>query len=113
MQSVLSVRFHGGGDQGRPDRAGADRIDPNPLADDQIGEPAGEGDHGTLAGGVVEEVFAADVGVDGGAVDDGVTGLHVGEGVFGEEEARVDVDVEGLDPLVSVENRQIILAGMI
>ena len=101
MQRVLSVRFHGGGDQGRPDGPRADRIDADPLRDDQVGEAAGEGDHGALAGGVVEEVFAADVGVDGGAVDDGVAGFHVGERVFGEEEAGVDVGVEGLDPLVS------------
>lgn len=64
-------------------------------------ETAGEGDDGPFGGGVVEEVGAADVGVDGGAVDDGVSGFHVREGVFGEEEVGVDVRVEGFEPLFS------------
>lgn len=68
-----------------------------------VGEAAGEGYDGALGRGVVKEIGAADVGVDGGAVDDGVAGFHVLEGVFGDVEHRVDVGVEGLEPLVSVK----------
>lgn len=72
------------------------------MRDLLVVQAAGEGDDGAFAGGVVEEVGAADVGVHGGAVYDGVTGFHVREGVFGEVEVGVDVGVEGFDPLFSV-----------
>ena len=62
---------------------------------------AGERDDGALAGGVVQQVGAADVGVDGGAVADGVAALHMLKGVLGEVEIGVYIGVEGLEPLVS------------
>ena len=73
-------------------------------------EAAGKGVDGAFAGGVVEEVGAADVGVDGGVVDDGVAGFQVREGVFGEVEVGVDVGVEGGEPLFSVNGSKLWLA---
>ena len=99
---VLSLFRHGRGDEWGPDGAGADGVDADAVGDLLVVEAAGEGDDGAFGGGVVEEVRAADVGVDGSAVDDSVTTVHVGEGVFRDVEVGVDVCVEGLEPLVSV-----------
>ena len=93
--------LHCARDQRRPDGPRADTVDADPELELLVGETAGEGDHGALGGGVVEEIRAADVGVDGGAVNDGVAGFHVLEGVFADEEDGVDVDVEGVEPLIS------------
>lgn len=60
-------------DQRRPHWTGADTIDADTVFQLLVGETAGEGDDGAFAGGVVEEVGTADVGVDGGAINDCVT----------------------------------------
>ena len=102
VEALLGGFVHGGRDQRGPDGTGTDGVDADALADDLVGEGAREGDDGAFGGGVVEEVGAADVGVDRGVVDDGVAGVEVREGVFGEVEVGVDVGVEGFDPLVAV-----------
>lgn len=68
---------HRGGDQRRPDGTRRYSVDADALADVLIREAAGEGDDGALCGGVVEQIRAADVCVDGGVVDDGRAALHV------------------------------------
>lgn len=82
-QLVLRLLRHGGWDERGPDGAGADGVDADAVGDLLVVQAAGEGDDGAFGGGVVEEVRAADVGVDGGAVDDGVAAVHVREGVLG------------------------------
>ena len=99
---VLSPVVHGRGHERGPDGARAHGVDADALADLLVVEAAGEGNDGAFGGGVVEEVRAADVCVDGGVVDDCVAALHVLEGVFGEVVVRVDVGVEGLVPLLSI-----------
>lgn len=99
---VLGPVVHGRGHQGCPDWPGAHGVDADALADLLVVEAAGEGDDGAFGGGVVEEVRAADVGVDGGVVDDCVAALHMLEGVFGEVVVGVNVGVEGLEPLLSI-----------
>ena len=81
------------------------------MLDLQIVETAGEGDYGAFAGGVVEEVGAADVGVYGGVIYDCGAGFHVWEGVFGEVEVGVDVGVEGREPLLSVDEGMVVSNG--
>lgn len=61
-----------------------------------------EGHNCAFGGGVVEQVRASDICVDGGAVADGVAALHVLESVLGEVEVGVNIGVEGLQPLLSV-----------
>ena len=93
--------LHRAWNQRCPDGSRTDTVNPDPEFELLIGEAAGEGNHGALGGSIVEEVGAADVGVDGGAVDDGVAGFHVLESVFADEENGMDVDVEGMEPLFS------------
>ena len=97
---ILCVFLHGGGNEWCPDGTGADSVYADTVGDLLVVETACERDDGAFAGGVVEEVGTADVGVYRGAVDDGVAGLHVREGVFGQVEVGVDVGVEGLEPLL-------------
>jgi len=97
---ILCVFLHGAGNERCPDGTGADSVHADTVGDLLVVEPACERDNGAFAGGVVEEVGTADVGVYRGAVDDGVAGLHVREGVFGKVEEGVDVSVEGLEPLL-------------
>lgn len=99
---VLGAVVHGRGHERGPDGARAHGVDADALADLLVVEAAGEGDDGAFGGGVVEQVRAADVGVDRGAVEDRVPAFQVLEGVFGEVVVRVDVGVEGLEPLLSV-----------
>ena len=94
--------LHRRGDQRCPHGTGTDGVNADTELELLIRETAGEGDDGALGGGVVEQVGAADVGVNGGAVDDCVAGFQVLEGVFADEEHGVDVCVEGFDPLISV-----------
>ena len=98
---VQSIFLHRRRDQGRPHGARTDAVDADPELELLVREPAGEGDDGAFAGGVVEEIRAADVGVHRGAVDDRVAGFHVLQGVFTDVEHGVHVRVEGADPLVS------------
>ena len=76
-------------------------------------QAAREGDDGAFAGGVVEEIGAADVRVHGGVVDDCVAGFHVCEGVFGEVEVGVDVCVEGFEPLVSGRGGLVLIRSIV
>ncbi len=79
---ILRILLHRARNQRRPHRAGTHGIDADALADLLVVQAAGEGDDGAFAGGVVEEVGAADVGVYGGVVEDGGAGGEVREGVF-------------------------------
>lgn len=81
-------------------RSRSNSVDTNALADVLVAETSGEGHNGALCRGVVEKIGSADVGVDGSVVDDGGAGLHVGERVLGDVEERVNVDVEGVYPLL-------------
>ena len=99
---IQSIFLHRGRDQRRPYRARTDAIDADAEAELLVRETPCEGHDGAFAGGVVEEIRAADVGVYGGAVDDRVAGFHVLQGVFADVEHGVHVCVEGADPLVSV-----------
>ena len=98
---ILRFFGHGRRDQGSPDGAGADGVDTDALGDLLVMQSTCEGHDGAFGGGVVEQVGAADVCVDGRAIVDGVAALHVLEGVLGEVEEGVDVGVEGLEPLIS------------
>ena len=104
---IQSILLHRRRDQRRPDGAGTNAVDADAEAELLVREPAREGHDGAFAGGVVEEVRAADVGVYGGAVDDRVARGHVLEGVFADVEHGVHVCVEGADPLVSVSARTV------
>lgn len=73
-------------DKWRPDWPRSYGIDSDTLADELVRETTREGNDGALCGGVVEEIWSANVGVYGGVVDDGVAFLHVRQDVFGEVE---------------------------
>ena len=98
---ILRVLLHRARNQRCPHGAWADGVDTDAEGDLLVVQAAGEGDDGAFAGGVVEEVGAADVRVYRGVVDDCVAGFHVCEGVFGHVEIGVDVCVEGFEPLFS------------
>src|SRR3712207_480663 len=57
---------HGGRDQWRPHRPWCYRVDPDALRYQVLGKPLGEGDDGTLGGGVVQEPWFGLVGLNGG-----------------------------------------------
>lgn len=97
---LLSRAWHGRWDEWSPDWSWADGVDTDALGQLLVGQSAGESDDGSLGGGVIEEIWATDVVVDRGAGDDGVAAGHVWDEVLGEEEEWVDVDVEGVDPLL-------------
>jgi hypothetical protein len=123
VEALLRVLRHGRHDQRRPNRTGSNGVDADALGHPLVAEPVGEGGDGALGARVVEQVWAADVGVHASVVDDGVAFGHVWEGVLGEVEEgcwdflvsfvqvvvvvvvwqawlTVDVGVEGLEPLV-------------
>lgn len=100
---ILCFMVHGGRDERCPNGAGCDSVDTDASADVLVGETTREGHDGALGGCVVEKIGTADVGVDGGVVDDCVALLHVGKAVLGEVEVWVDVDVEGVLPLLPIE----------
>lgn len=60
---ILCVFLHGGRDEWCPDGTGADGVHADTVGDLLVVETACEGDDGAFAGGVVEEVGTADVGV--------------------------------------------------
>lgn len=93
---------HGRGDKRRPHRPRRYRVDSDPLPNDLVAQTPREGHNCALGRGIVEEVWAPDVGVYAGVVDDGAAEAHVREGVFREVEERVDVGVECSLPLVPV-----------
>ena len=98
---IQSILFHRRRDQWGPYGAGSDGVDTDTELDLLVGQATGEGDDGTFGGGVVQEIGAADVSVDRGAVDNGVTGFHMLQRVLGDIEIGVDVGVEGLKLLIS------------
>jgi hypothetical protein len=67
-----------------------------------VRKAAGKGYNCALGRGVVEQVWSADVMVDGSTGDNRVTALHVGKNIFREEEKRVNVCIECFDPLLPV-----------
>lgn len=94
-ERILRLRVHGTRDQGRPDWTGADLIAADSFTNQLVRETAGQGRDGAFGACVVEEVGAADEGVDGAVVYDCVACFQVGDGVFGEVEVGVDICVEG------------------
>lgn len=98
---IHGILLHCRGDQWGPYGAGSDGVDADTESNLLVGQATGEGDDGTFGGGVVQKIGATDVGVDGGVVDDGVTRFHVLKSVLGDVEIRVDIGVEGLEPLIS------------
>lgn len=72
---IYCILLHGRGDQRRPHGPGSNGIDADAERDLLVVEATGKGDDGSLGGGVVQEVRAADIGVYGGVVDDCVTRL--------------------------------------
>lgn len=91
---------HGRWSQRSPDWTWSDCVAANALVTVLVGQATSEGDDGTLGASVVEQIWAADVGVDRGAVDDGVAVLHLGNDVLGQVVVWVDVGLEGEVPLV-------------
>ena len=77
-------------------------VDTNAIPYLLVAQSPGEGHNGALRARVVEKVRAADVRVYRGAGDDGVAAGHVREGVFGQEEERMDIRIEGLNPLFPI-----------
>lgn len=108
---LLGLVVHGGRDERGPDGSRGDGVDADALADELVAEAAREGDDGALGRRVVQQVGAADVGVDAGVVDDGGAPLHVREGVLGQVEEGVDVGVEGVEPLVPKSVSYIVYLG--
>lgn len=90
LRRLIHRRVH----QRRPHGARRDGVAADALRDPLVAEAAGEAHDGALCGGVVEEVRAADVGVDAGVVNDGVAFAEVGEGIFGEVEEGWDWSVD-------------------
>lgn len=99
---LLCFLTHCAGNERGPHWSRRHRVDAYAFAYLLVGQAAGEGDDSTLCAGVVEQVGAADVGVDAGIVDDGAATFHVRKAVFGEVEVGVNVGVEGMNPLVPV-----------
>jgi hypothetical protein len=118
VEAFLRLLRHGRNDKWGPYRAGSDSVDANSLGHPLVAEAICECGDGTFGAGVVEQVWAANVGVHTGVVDDRVAFGHVREGVLGEVEEgcgiglvlscggsmagwlTVDVGVERLDPLL-------------
>jgi hypothetical protein len=100
---VLSLFIHGRGNKWCPDWSWANSVDTNAaLLDDLVAETACEGHNGTLGGGVVEKVRTSNISIDRCVVDDSTTMRHVGQSVLGEEEVRVNVGIESVQPLLPV-----------
>jgi hypothetical protein len=94
----LSIIVHSSGNKGSPNRSRADCVDTDILAEEDVGKTTSERDNGTLGGGVVEKDQI--IRIDGGVVDDSITTLHLRSEVLGQEPERVNVGVEGLDPVL-------------
>ena len=101
---LLGLVRHCRRNQGGPNRAWRNGVDPDALADLLVAQAARKAHNGTLRRRVVEQVRAANVRVDAGIVDDGAAPLHVRQRILGQEEIGVDVGVEGAEPLVPVPN---------
>ena len=76
---------HGRRDQRGPDRAGSDGVDPDPLADQLLGQAAGEGNDRALGRGVVDQARVALVGGDRGRVHNRRARTQMGQGRLGQE----------------------------
>lgn len=83
------------GNERRADRARRDRIHPDPLLDERLGERARERDDRPLRRRVVDERGAAAVRRNRGRVHDRRTPAQVGEGSLRQVEVREDVRAEG------------------
>lgn len=96
---LLCLLAHCSRDEWRPNWTWCHGIHANTPVYVLVAETTGERDDGTLCRCVVEKIWTADVGIDGGVVDDCGAFGHVWEDVFGEVEEGMDVGVEGLFPL--------------
>ena len=85
---------HGRRDQRGPDRAGSDGVDPDPLADQLLGQAAGEGNDRALGRGVVNQARVALVGGDRGRVHHRRARTPMGQGRLGQEKHPQDVGPE-------------------
>lgn len=85
-EAFLGLLAHCARHQRRPNGSWSYGIAPDTLGHELIRDAAREGHYGALRARVIQQIRAADVGVDRGVVDDRAAGLHVLEGVFGHEE---------------------------
>ena len=72
--------------QGCPDGAGSHDVDSDAFGGHLFGQGAAEGNDGRLGGGVVNQVFARLVGLNGRTGDDAGSRLEVGEDRLGNPE---------------------------
>ncbi len=97
---LLCRGWHGSRDERSPDWSWSNGVDTDATRQLLIGESTRECHDCPLSAGVVKEIWTADVVVDAGVDDDGIAASHGWEDVLGEEEERMDVGVEGVQPLV-------------
>lgn len=64
--------------EGRKDWSGTNDVYSDMFRSELKGERSGEGDDGSLSGGVVDHRGGSLEGSDGGGVNDGSSGFHVG-----------------------------------
>lgn len=96
--------------QRRVDRSWCNSIDSNlAIADDLVGKSAVEGDDGALGRGVLEQVRAANEGVNGSHVDDAAARRHVLECCLASVEIVVDVQLESILPLLAGQGLDLVV----
>ena len=98
---LLSLFVHCGRYKRGPNGARTHSVHPDTLTDLLVRETTSEGDDCPLGRCVVKQVWATNVGINGGIVDDRIARFHVRKAVLGHEEVRMDVSVEGTNPLIS------------
>lgn len=89
-------------------RPGRNGIHPNTSRHVLVAQTPRERHDGPLCRRVVQQVRSSYIRVDGRVVDDGAARLHVRQGVLGDVKVRVDIDVEGVDPLVLGQVRDVL-----
>ena len=93
VKALLRLLRHGRNHQWGPNWTRSDSVHADALAHPLVAEAVGESGDGALGARVVEQVWAADVGVHAGVVDDRVALGHVREGVLGEVEEGCGIAV--------------------
>lgn len=106
FDSLLAHRCR---DERGPNWTRCDSIHANTFSNQLIAQPACEGDDGTLCRCVVQKVWTADVRVDTSVVDNACSSLQVWKRIFGDVKDRMDVGVEGVNPLVTGRQLDIFL----
>jgi hypothetical protein len=91
-EGFLRLLRHGRNNQRSPNGTRSDSIDADAFGYPLVAETVGESGDGALGARVVEQVWAADVGVYAGVVDDSVALGHVRESVLGEVEEGCEIE---------------------